>query len=118
MRRNACASSARITSTGYVRLTLPGSERVLEHRWIWEQEHGPIPEGGLIHHKNGVKDDNRPGNLVLVESISAHNQAHGGTLRSSYPAKTMAACHPGRPNRGRGLCLSCYMKDRRGTLTR
>jgi hypothetical protein len=101
---------------GYIRLTLPGGRRVLEHRWVWEQKNGPIPPGGLIHHINEIKTDNRIENLKLVESLSAHNAEHGGTLRDAYPPRRMAVCHPDKPNRGRGLCLSCYMKDRRGTL--
>lgn len=102
--------------TGYIRLTLPDGRRVLEHRWVWQQAHGPIPPRGIIHHRNGVKSDNRLENLKLVANLSAHNEEHGGTLRHAYPGRRMATCHPDLPNRGRGLCLSCYMKDRRGTL--
>jgi hypothetical protein len=98
---------------GYVRLTLPTGERVLEHRHVWEQAHGPIPAGGIIHHVNGDKTDNRIENLRLVMGIAAHAAAHGGQLRKRYPPRSMAECHPDKPNRGLGLCLSCYMKRRR-----
>lgn len=38
---------------------------VLEHILIWEQFHGkPLPKGWIIHHLNGIKDDNRPSNLI------------------------------------------------------
>lgn len=38
-----------------------------EHIVVWEQGHGmPIPKGWVIHHLNGVKDDNRLENLVAA----------------------------------------------------
>ena len=36
------------------------------HRYIWEQAHGPIPRGWIIHHINGNQKDNRLENLLAV----------------------------------------------------
>ena len=38
----------------------------LEHRWVWTQANGDIPNGMEIHHINSNKHDNRLENLSLV----------------------------------------------------
>lgn len=53
-------------SDGYVRLTLPGGRRVLEHVYVKEQELGRhLIDGENVHHRNGIRSDNRPENLEL-----------------------------------------------------
>lgn len=57
---------------GYIFIYQPGhprayQNRVLEHIIIWEQANGiPLPKGWVIHHLNGIKDDNRPANLMAL----------------------------------------------------
>jgi hypothetical protein len=50
----------------YVRCTPAGHHSIAVHRVIWECVHGPIPDGMVINHLNGMKDDNRLANLELV----------------------------------------------------
>lgn len=47
---------------------------VPEHLLVWEETHGkPLPKGWVIHHLNGVKNDNRPSNLAAMLR-SKHNR--------------------------------------------
>jgi len=40
---------------------------ILEHRLVWERVHNrPLPIGYHLHHINGIKDDNRPINLLAL----------------------------------------------------
>jgi len=48
---------------------------ILKHRLIWIQNYGEIPEGMIIHHKNGKKKDNRIKNLELC-TIKEHGLKH------------------------------------------
>lgn len=45
------------------------------HRWVWEQNYGPIPEGHDIHHKNEDRTDYRIENLELV-THGDHRKVH------------------------------------------
>jgi DNA-binding XRE family transcriptional regulator len=49
------------------------------HRVVWEYFNGRIPDGYIINHKNGQKDDNRPWNLELttVTENIRHAYKHG-----------------------------------------
>ena len=70
-----CAHKARrtvqIRKCGYVFVRKPEHVRanrngfVREHIIVWEETHGkPLPKGWIVHHLNGIKNDNRPSNLV------------------------------------------------------
>lgn len=61
----------------------PGTrESELEHRQVWMDAYGPIPEGCIIHHRNENTRDNRLENLELMthrQHAVHHNEKHPRT---------------------------------------
>lgn len=71
---NKGTGSGFISEQGYRRVKVDGRD-VMEHRLVWEAEHGPIPKGHSIHHENGDRLDNRLENLELMPRGS-HSTLH------------------------------------------
>lgn len=67
------------------------------HRFVWEKESGPIPDGHHVHHRNGDKTDNRIDNLELL--------SHGEHSSRHYAEKLL-------PHRERALASSRAARER------
>lgn len=72
---------------GYRRYTLCKNRETrtfVAHRLLWEAFVGPIPEGLVMNHKNGIKHDNRLENLEVV--TVAENTRHGFRVLGRPPS--------------------------------
>jgi hypothetical protein len=88
---------------GYVRVWEPGHPLaakdgyVLEHRKVVYDAGIEIPAGAQVHHRNGVRDDNRLENLE-VKGESAHHRDHivaAGFVRNQhgrFALRTLRQC--------------------------
>lgn len=73
----------RISKEGYLqrKMTDTGCTRrdyVPVHHLLWEQHHGPIPDGHVVAFRNGDRSDIRLENLVLISraDLMARNSIH------------------------------------------
>lgn len=65
---------------GYRSFAVNG-KRKREHRMVWETANGPIPDGYVIHHKNGDKLDNRLENLEMM-TRAQHRKHHHDDIQA------------------------------------
>lgn len=74
--------------TGYAMVCDDNAAWVPEHRFVMERELGrALRQGESVHHKNGIRDDNRPENLELWV----------GPIRYGQRAADIKCHHCGQP---------------------
>jgi hypothetical protein len=68
-----------IRNDGYVAIHINDNEYELEHRLVMEQFLGrKLLSGEIVHHINGIRNDNRLENLMLLDNQSEHVKIHKG----------------------------------------
>jgi hypothetical protein len=63
----------------------------MAHRLVWQHFNGDIPIGHEINHDNGLKDDNRPSNLICGSGGENVEHAHRNGLLDQHGQKNPAA---------------------------
>lgn len=80
--------------SGYLMVrAMRGGKRIvgLAHRLVWQHVHGDIQPGMTVNHVNGLKDDNRPENLMLASYGEQVRHAHRSGLLDQYGQTNPAA---------------------------
>ena len=102
---------------GYIRVLHQGRE-VRQHRLVAEQMLGrPLLPEEHVHHRNGVKDDNRPENLEIVDNrthlVEHWQEGHyePRVLRQTKPEAACSDCGWFGRLRAKGMCSRCYHRD-------
>lgn len=82
--------------------------RVREHRFIWHSHYGSIPDGYVVHHKDGDKANNELANLELLSELE-HKQHHAPGRLPSIPRNKGQRSLLGRVC---GVCGSLFVRKR------
>ena len=99
---------------GYVVVNSPGHPRayrneVYEHIIVAEKKIGRfLEEGEVVHHINGIKNDNRSENLIVFKNNAEHMKAHRSGKWSRLHEKCVRCGTTHYEHEGRGLCSKCY----------
>lgn len=84
------------TKDGYVWLivaernphTGAATRRVMKHRWLWEQAHGPVPEGHVLKCLDGNRQNTDPSNWQAIpQAMNARLNGRFGRGYDSAPAE-------------------------------
>ena len=88
---------ARYNHSGYRLVYMPEHERsdingyVFEHIVVWEKANNKkVPEGFVVHHINGKRDDNNPSNLKALSKAEHIFIHHAGAKRTEQTKQKLS----------------------------
>lgn len=90
----------------------PKNGWVYRYRLVAEKLLGrPLRRSEVVHHRNGIKDDDRPENLEIL-SQAEHMRRHSKGPKWSRKHDSCVRClRTDSPPQGHGLCKRCYRHD-------
>ena len=88
MEKNPNWKGGRKKFYGYIQIRTEPNKYEFEHRLVAEKTIGrKLLKREVVHHINGIKDDNRPENLVVLKNRAEHSKVHN-EVKSKCPT-----CH-------------------------
>lgn len=85
-------------------------DNIKMHRYVWECERGPIPEGYIVHHIDHDKTNNAIENLEIM-THGEHSSHHNQGKDRSKPKRPCIVGGCGRHSKARGKCTKHYQQE-------
>ena len=112
-------ANAYLNESGYGQFGLTGRKLILAHKWAWEQENDPVPDGLELDHLCRNRACVRPSHLEAVPHAVNTQRGLNGDLKPETPLREVCANgHPMTPgNRylrkdGTGKKIGCRQCSR------
>jgi hypothetical protein len=76
-----------VDKKGYIRIWDRNKKcYIKEHKKVWEENYGEIPEGYVFHHKDGNKQNNSLDNLEILPKVE-HDKLNDSLLKNHWNKK-------------------------------
>lgn len=108
-----------LLKNGYIQIYVPGHPRaynnfVYEHIIIAEKKLGRfLLSNEICHHLNGIKNDNKPKNIIVCQSRKEHFKNHRLKTWSRMYKRCIKCNTVKLKHEARGLCYACYNNRKR-----